>query len=70
MRRLPDRLFLILERAYLAQRRIRRDEDRRELERQDQAMRAAAARDHARHDSGACGGYDGGCRFYPCYSVR
>lgn len=70
MIRLPDPLFSILERVLLTQRRIRREEGRRELERQDRALRERCARESAAHDSGDCGGEAGGCRYYPCYSVR
>jgi hypothetical protein len=67
--RLPDWLFTRLARAYRAQDRIRREEDRREIERQDRALRDLCARESAAHDSGMCGGYENGCRFFPCYAV-
>ena len=70
MRRLPDWSFSILERVYRAQDRIRKAEQRAELERQDRALRALCDREQAAHDSGTCGGAPGGCRYYPCYSVR
>lgn len=70
MIRLPDRLYSILERVYRAQRDIRRAEQRAELARQDEALRALCARESAAHDGGECGGFEGGCRYYPCYSVR
>lgn len=70
MKRIPDRLFSILERVYFDQRAIRRKEARQEMERQDQALRASYRNLEGLHDAGMCGGYDNGCRYYPCYSVR
>lgn len=70
MIRLPDRLYARLERFYRAQTRIRRKELSRELDRQDRAFRAQCDREHTAHDSGLCGGFPNGCRYYPCYSVR
>ena len=68
--RIPNRLFSILERAYLAQRRIRREENRRKMELEDQAARWAYARLEALHAAGACGGKENGCRYYPCLNYR
>ncbi len=69
MRRFPDRVFRVLERVYMDQRAIRRREQREAVEREDQALRAWAARAREAHDSGMCGGSVAGCRFYPCHSV-
>jgi hypothetical protein len=68
--RLPGWAYRRLERVYMDQRAIRRREQREAVEREDQALRAWAARAHEAHDSGMCGGAAAGCRFFPCYSVR
>lgn len=69
MPRLPDWLYRRLERVYFDERRRRRELDRQELARQDAAQRAFYAGLGAAHDSGMCGGYEGGCRYFPCYAV-
>ena len=68
--RLPGWAYRRLERVYMDQRAIRRREQREAVEREDQALRAWAARASEAHDSGTCGGAAAGCRFFPCYSVR
>lgn len=69
MIRLPNWMFVRLARAYRAQDRIRQEEGQREIERQDRALRDLCARESAAHDSGMCGGYENGCRYFPCYAV-
>lgn len=69
MIRLPDWMFVRLAHAYRTQDRIRREGDRREIERQDRALRDLCARESAAHDSGMCGGYENGCRYFPCHAV-
>lgn len=69
MIRLPNWMFAQITRVYRDQERLRREEDKREIERQDRALRERCARDSAAHDSGDCGGYGYGCRYFPCYAV-
>jgi hypothetical protein len=65
--RLPDRLYALLERVYVAQRRIRRAEDRAELERQDRALRDYADRQRREHQiHKALGKRAEGCPYVPC----
>lgn len=64
--RLPDRLFRILRRVYLAQERLRREEARRALEAEDRRMREHYKALHARHVAGTCGGAAAGCCYVPC----
>lgn len=70
MIRLPDRAYRVLERVYRAQARMRREELCREVARQDAALRTRFARELAAHNAGLCGSAEGGCRYYPCYSVE
>jgi hypothetical protein len=64
--RLPDRLYRLLERAYLHQTRLRRRADRDRLAAEDAHMRAHYARLHTRHLAGTCGGKAAGCCYTPC----
>ncbi|HEX5997292.1 MAG TPA: hypothetical protein VFY84_19300 [Jiangellales bacterium] len=70
MIRIPDRAFSILARVYHAQKLIRRDEQAREVARQDRELREHFARQEAEHDAGRCGGAMNGCRYAPCYVVN
>lgn len=64
--RLPDSLYLRLERLYLSQRRTRREESRRRADEQDRRLRAYFARQTALHEAGECGGAEAGCGYVPC----
>lgn len=68
--RVPDRLYVLMERVYLAERQRRRREQADRVQAEDRAFRFAADRQHDAHAAGTCGGTDGGCRYFPCYSVR
>lgn len=68
--RIPDWLYVPLERVYLDQRQIRRREQQEAVKAEDRALRAWYDSRRAAHDSGMCGGAIDGCRYFPCYSVR
>jgi hypothetical protein len=75
-RRMPDWLFRRLDRIVRAQRRIRDEENRIELERQDREFRAYCDRQRAEHKvHEALGKRAADCPFVPCvprvgYGVR
>jgi hypothetical protein len=66
MIRLPDRVFVVIERVYREQYRMRRAELRAAVEKEDRDMRAYYARLAVRHEAGTCGGAEAGCCYVPC----
>lgn len=68
--RIPDRLYVLMERVYLAERRRRRRELDDRVQAEDRAIRLAADRQRDAHRAGTCGGPGNGCGYFPCYTVR
>lgn len=64
--RAPDWLYSRMERAYFAQRSIRRAEANRRMTDDDRRVREWADRKSIDHDMGTCGGQTGGCPYVPC----
>jgi hypothetical protein len=64
--KLPDWVFRRLEIVYLGERDRRRKEDRRNLDLDEQVMRAYYDELRAAHKAGTCGGASAGCCYVPC----